>query len=111
MEPIFPAAVPAGADPTPDLALIVQVLGGEPNAFEGLMRRYNRLVFRTVRSIARSDAEAEDVAQEAWLAGYRHLAQFEGRAAFSTWVTRIAIRMAAARTRTPLRCEPLEALD
>ena len=64
-----------------------------------------------MRSITRSDAEAEDVAQDAWIAAYRHLAQFEARAAFSTWVIRIAIRMAAARRRTPLRFEPLEDLD
>jgi RNA polymerase sigma-70 factor, ECF subfamily len=111
MQPIVSTPSLAGREPTPDLQVIAQVLGGELNAFETLMRRYNRLVFRTVRSITRSDAEAEDVAQEAWIAAYRHLAQFEARAAFSTWVTRIAIRLATARTRTQFRHETLDGLD
>jgi RNA polymerase sigma-70 factor (ECF subfamily) len=102
------AAVPASSTPAPDREVIARVRAGEVQAFEILMRRYNRLVFRTVRSIARSDAEAEDVAQDAWIAAYQHLAQFEGKAAFSTWVTRIAIRMAAARTRQQLRFTALD---
>jgi RNA polymerase sigma-70 factor (ECF subfamily) len=92
----------------PDGVVIAHVLSSDVDAFEILMRRYNRLVFRTVRSIARCDAEAEDVAQDAWLAAYQHLDQFEGKAAFSTWVSRIAIRIAAARTRQQLRFSGLD---
>jgi RNA polymerase sigma-70 factor (ECF subfamily) len=111
MKPISPAPRLSSEEPTPDLQIILEVRRGDLKAFEVLMRRYNRLVFRTVRSITRSDAEAEDVTQEAWIAAYRNLAQFEGRAAFSTWLTRIAIRLAAARTRTPFRFETLDDLD
>jgi len=82
-----------------DAALIALVMAGDTNAFEGLMRRYNRMIYRAVRSVVRSDAEAEDVAQEAWVAAYRHLDQFEGRANFATWVRRIAYRAAVARAR------------
>jgi RNA polymerase sigma-70 factor (ECF subfamily) len=92
-----------------DMQVIARVCAGHVDAFEVLMRRYNRLVFRTVRSISRSDAEAEDVAQDAWIAAYQHLAQFEGKAAFSTWVTRIAIRIAIARARRQRNQESLDA--
>jgi RNA polymerase sigma-70 factor (ECF subfamily) len=97
--------------PLTDLQIIERVSLGDVKAFEGLMRRYNRLVFRTVRSIARSDAEAEDVAQEAWIAAYQHLKQFEGKAAFSTWVSRIAIRMAISRARRRPNLAALDELD
>lgn len=63
------------------------------------MRRYNQRLFRINRGIVRSMAEAEDVMQEAYLTAYRHLAQFEGRSRFSTWLTRIAINEASARVR------------
>jgi RNA polymerase sigma-70 factor (ECF subfamily) len=104
------ARVPVPSAAASDLQVIAQVRAGDLKAFETLMRRYNQLLFRTVRSIARSDAEAEDVAQDAWIAAYQHLDQFEGRAAFSTWVSRIAIRMAAARTRQQLRWAALDEL-
>jgi RNA polymerase sigma-70 factor (ECF subfamily) len=80
-------------------------------AFEALMRRHNRLVFRTVRSVIRSDAEAEDVTQDAWLAAYRHIAQFEGRASFSTWLTRIAIRIALLRIRQDQKLRALSEVE
>jgi RNA polymerase sigma-70 factor (ECF subfamily) len=98
---------PARVDAS-DAQTIARVRAGDVAAFEVLMRRYNPLVYRTVRSIARSDMDAEDVAQEAWIAAYQHLEQFEGKAAFSTWVTRIAIRMAMTRTR---RQRPYTTLD
>jgi len=106
-----PAPVAASSEPVSDAQIIARVQAGELPAFALLMRRYNRLVFRCARSVARSDAEAEDVAQEAWLTAYQHLAQFEGRAAFSTWVSRIAIRMAGARTRRDRKHAPLDALE
>lgn len=105
--PSTSSAVPGQALPS-DLVLAGEAAGGDVSAFEGLMRRHNRLLFRTVRSVVRGDAEAEDVAQEAWIAAYRHLAQFEGRASFSTWLTRIALRIAFARNKHEAR---LEALD
>ncbi len=100
MQPTRSAARSLSEPPqSPDAALIARVVAGDTNAFEGLMRRYNRMIYRTVRSVVRSDAEAEDVAQEAWVAAYRHLEQFEGRANFATWVRRIAYRAAVARAR------------
>ncbi|HYY61838.1 MAG TPA: sigma factor, partial [Burkholderiales bacterium] len=53
---------------------------GDSGAFEALMRRHNRMLFRTARAILRDDAEAEDALQEAYLQAYRSLASFRGEA-------------------------------
>src|SRR5438067_652067 len=75
------------------------ILGGELELYEIIMRRYNQRLCRVVMSIVRDGAEAEDVMQEAYVRAYEHLRQFEGRAAFSTWLTRIAVYEALARLR------------
>jgi RNA polymerase sigma-70 factor (ECF subfamily) len=56
-------------------------------------------VYRVARAILRDDAEAADVVQEANLRAYTHLDQFAGRAAFSTWLTKIAVYLAWDRAR------------
>jgi RNA polymerase sigma-70 factor (ECF subfamily) len=75
------------------------VLGGEIELFEVVMRRHNQRVFRAVRAILKSDDEAEDVMQEAYVNAYAHLSSFAGRAQFSTWLVRIAVNEAFARIR------------
>jgi len=91
-----------------DDEVVARVRTGETGLYEMLMRRYNQRLFRVIRSVVTNDAEAEDVLQEAWVRAYEHLDQFESRAAFSTWVTRIAFHEALARTRTSRRWTPLE---
>jgi len=96
------------AEPS-DREVIARVLAGDHAAFERLVRRHNQRMFRAARAITRSDADAEDVLQQAWLDVFRHLAQFRGEAAFSTWATRIAVREALAVTRKrPLVAEVVE---
>jgi RNA polymerase sigma-70 factor (ECF subfamily) len=73
------------------------VLAGEKALFEILMRRHNERVYRAARAIVRDEDEAEDVMQQAYLNAYAHLRQFDGRAKFSTWLTRIAVNEAIAR--------------
>jgi RNA polymerase sigma-70 factor (ECF subfamily) len=80
-----------------DEQVIEQVLSGDRGAYEVLVRRYNRRVYRAVRGILRNDDEAEDVMQDAYVRAYQHLAGFEHRSTFSTWITRIAIHEALAR--------------
>jgi RNA polymerase sigma-70 factor, ECF subfamily len=63
------------------------------------MRRYNERVYRAARAIVRDEAEAEDVMQRAYLNAYAHLRQFDRRARFSTWLTRIAVHEALLRAR------------
>jgi len=82
-----------------DRDVIARVLAGDHAAFEILVRRYNQRMFRAARAITRTDADAEDVLQQAWLGVFRSLAQFRGDAAFATWATRIAVNEAIALTR------------
>lgn len=72
------------------------------------MRRYNQRLYRVIRSVVRDEFEAEDVLQEAWVRAYQHLEQFEGRASFATWVTRIAYYEALARGKKAKRWTPIE---
>ena len=92
------AGMPA-AEPLSDEAVVARVLGGDVASFELIVRRYNQRLFRVARSIVGEDAEAEDIVQEAYVNAYQHLTQFEGRAPFSTWLTRIAVYEASARRR------------
>ena len=95
-----PRARPEAVPPTlTDGEVVARVLAGETELFEVLMRRHNQLVFRAARAIVKDDAEAEDVMQEAYVRAFTQLAQFEGRAQWSTWVTRIAVNEALGRIR------------
>ena len=82
-----------------DEEVVDRVRSGEVELYEIIMRRYNQRLYRVVISILRDAAETEDVMQDAYVRAYEHLSQFEGRAAFSTWLTRIAVHEALARVR------------
>jgi RNA polymerase sigma-70 factor (ECF subfamily) len=99
------------ANPLEDLEVIRQVRDGDTGQFEVLIRRYNQRIFRIARSITRDDHEAEDVAQQAFVAAFEHLDQFAGRAKFAAWLTRIAINEAFARNRKKRRFVELAAAD
>ena len=88
-----------GAPSLTDGEVVARVLAGETALFEVLMRRHNQRVFRAARAIVKDDAEAEDVMQEAYARAFTQLSQFEGRAQWSTWVTRIAVNEALGRIR------------
>src|SRR3989304_3346469 len=70
---------------------------------EWVVRRDNQRLDRAARAIVRNDAEAEDVTQQAYVNAYVNLAQFEGRAKFATWLTRIAVHEALGRVRRQTR--------
>jgi RNA polymerase sigma-70 factor (ECF subfamily) len=91
-----------------DEEIVARVLRGQTALFEILMRRHNERVYRAARAILRDDREAEDVMQQAYVNAYAHLRQFDGRAQFSTWLTRIAVHEAIARARKRGRYEPLD---
>ena len=86
---------------TPELA--ARAAHGDSAAFEALMRRHNRMLFRTARAILRDDAEAEDALQEAYIQAYRSLASFRGDAQLSTWLARIVANEALQRLRKQTR--------
>jgi len=86
-------------DALTDEDIVADVLGGHTALFEILMRRHNERVYRAARAILKDESEAEDVMQQAYVNAYAHLRQFNGRAQFATWLTRIAINEALARVR------------
>jgi RNA polymerase sigma-70 factor (ECF subfamily) len=83
-----------------DEEIVRRVCAGETYLFEIVMRRYNQRLFRIVRAILRDDNETQEVMQEAYVRAFEHLRQFEGRSKFSTWLTKIAVYEAYARTRS-----------
>ncbi len=91
-----------------DEEIVARVCAGEGEMFELLMRRNNRRVYRAARAILRDDEEAEDVMQDAYGRAYEHLRDFESRARFSTWLTRIAVHEALARVRRRSRFASFE---
>jgi len=93
------ATAPTLADHTADAELAARAADGDDAAFERIMRRHNRLLFRTARSILNSDAEAEDALQEAYLRAWRALGSFRSEARLSTWLVRIVINEALGRMR------------
>lgn len=96
-KPMQPSTVsPSALSDTELAAAVSQRL---PGAFEALMRRYNRLLFRTARSILRDEAEAQDALQDAYLQAYRHLHAFRGESSLRTWLTRVVANEAIARSR------------
>lgn len=84
---------------TNESGLIARILAGEKELFHELIRPYERMVYLTLFSILKNEAEAEDGAQEAVISAYRHLGSFRGDAKFSTWLTTIAINEGRKRLR------------
>jgi RNA polymerase sigma-70 factor (ECF subfamily) len=94
-----------------DEQIVAQVVAGQTALFEVLMRRHNERIYRAARAILKDETEAEDVMQQAYVNAYSHLRQFDARARFSTWLTRIAINEAITRARKRGRHVPLDEED
>jgi RNA polymerase sigma-70 factor (ECF subfamily) len=95
-----PANRPA---PVTDAEFVERVGAGDAAAFTALMRKHNRTLFRTARSILRDDAEAEDAVQEGYLAAYRSIGNFRGGSSLATWLVRIVANEALGRLRRRTR--------
>src|SRR5215831_2934355 len=78
----------------PDLLLVERARGRDSRAFEALMRRYNRRLFRIARSILRDNAAAEDAVQEAHLRAFTNLDRYEPTGKFGAWLARLAFNEA-----------------
>jgi RNA polymerase sigma-70 factor, ECF subfamily len=77
-----------------DQQLVERVQRGDKAAFDLLVAKYQRKIFRLLSRLIRDSAEIEDVAQEAFIKAYRALPNFRGDSAFYTWLYRIAINTA-----------------
>lgn len=74
-----------------DETVIREVLQGDVNRYEVLIRKYNQQLYRVAKGILWEEELIEDVMQEAYIKAYQHLGQFMGRSGFRTWLTRILI--------------------
>ena len=86
-------------EPHPDVALVERVRGGDVSAFDTLVRKYERQVFRIAQHITQNREDAEDVMQDAFLKAYEKLDQFQGNSKFYTWLVRIAVNESLMRLR------------
>jgi RNA polymerase sigma factor (sigma-70 family) len=86
-----------------DRGLIARIVAGDRSAFEHLMRRHNRRLYRLARATLRNDAEAEDALQEAYLSAYRAIGRFRGESALSTWLSRLVLNECLGRLRRTAR--------
>jgi RNA polymerase sigma-70 factor (ECF subfamily) len=102
-----PASVPEGIA---DAQLAARVASGDGAAFELLMRRHNRRLYRIARSVLRDAADAEDVLQEAYLAAYRAIGSFRGEASLATWLSRLVLNHCLARRRREQRRDNIVAM-
>ena len=83
----------------PDAEFVARVKAGDTDAFEELVRRHGRRVYRSLIGILGTAEEAEDALQDAFLKAFQHLPEFEGRSRFSTWLVRIALNTGLQRLR------------
>lgn len=94
------ATIQETGEPVSDeLGLVQAAKSGDMQAFEALVRRYDRNVFRIAQHITQNREDAEDVVQDAFLKAYSNLDQFQGQSKFYTWLVRIAVNEALMKLR------------
>lgn len=77
-----------------DAEIVQAVLGGDVNAFEALVLRYQKKVYNTVLRLTGDSVQAEDLSQEVFLKIFRGLSSFRGESSFSTYIYRVAANTA-----------------
>ena len=82
-----------------EAAIVAQARLGNTSAFNELLRRYERKIFRLALHITQNREDAEDVLQESFLKAFEHLDQFQGQSKFYTWIVRIAVNQALMKLR------------
>jgi RNA polymerase sigma-70 factor, ECF subfamily len=107
--PSIPTAVVTVVDP--DRELVERFRDGDRAAFDQLVRRHQRGVWHLVRRYVRSDADAADVTQQAFVRAFRGLVTFRGTASVRSWLYRIAINCALSWLRDHRREQPTEIAD
>ncbi len=95
----------------PDFELAVQFRAGNRGAFDQLVRKHQKGVWRIARRYVGSDADAADVAQQAFVRAYKGLAAFRGASSLRSWLYRIAINCALSWLRDHRREQPTEIAD
>jgi RNA polymerase sigma-70 factor (ECF subfamily) len=97
-----------GTQVDPDAELVARVQGGDLDAFEELVSRHSRRVYRTLMGILGSIEEAQDAMQDTFLKAFQHIGEFQGRSKFSTWLVTIANNTGVQRLRERRHVESLD---
>jgi RNA polymerase sigma-70 factor, ECF subfamily len=97
--------------PEGDLVLVERVLAGDRRAFEFLVRRHERRVFRVTLAVLGNIEDAEEAMQDSFVKAFRHLDQFRKEARFTTWLTRIAINEGIQKRNARKNFVPLAELE
>ena len=88
-----------------DSELLERARQGDASAFDMLIRRHDKHLYRIARSVLSDDAEAEDAVQETFIRAFTGLRNFRGAASLRTWLTRIVLNEAIRRRRRPSMVE------
>jgi len=84
---------------TDELQLVNRARAGDAAAFNSLVERYERKIYRLAKNITQNDEDAEDVLQDTFLKAYEHLPDFQGNSKFYTWLVRIGVNEALMKLR------------
>ena len=98
------------SDTTDEAQIIASIIAGNTQLFHDLIRPYERSVYAMALSLLHNEADAEDVAQEAFLKAFRNLRNFRGESKFSTWLISITLNEARGRLRSRKNVK-LESID
>jgi RNA polymerase sigma-70 factor, ECF subfamily len=99
LDPVQPRPLPSQVVKADEPVLVAAAQRGDISAFETLVGRYERKIFRLTQNITQNREDAEDAMQEAFLKAYEHLGDFEGNSRFYTWLVRIAVNQALMKLR------------
>lgn len=97
--PVQTHALPSQVVKADEPILVAAAKAGDISAFETLVNRYERKIFRLTQNITQNREDAEDAMQEAFLKAFEHLGDFEGTSRFYTWLVRIAVNQALMKLR------------
>lgn len=94
-----------------DFDLAKRAAGGDRGAFHAIVDRYAPVLFRVARALSKTNADAEDVVQDAFLAAYRGLAGYDGRSSLKTWLSKITMKRAISAWRKNRRHQAAVSLE
>jgi RNA polymerase sigma-70 factor (ECF subfamily) len=99
LDPLESRQLPSQVVKDDEPLLVAAAKSGDINAFETLVGRYERKIFRLAQNITQNREDAEDTMQEAFLKAFEHLNEFQGNSRFYTWLVRIAVNQALMKLR------------
>jgi RNA polymerase sigma-70 factor (ECF subfamily) len=97
--PLQPHPLPSQVVKDDEPQLVAAAQAGNIDAFETLVERYERKIFRLTQNITQNREDAEDAMQESFLKAFEHLQEFQGNSRFYTWLVRIAVNQALMKLR------------